>query len=125
MDWKPIRPLKWLGEWLKKNSDTGREQARVEEAAAEEARPKAFSELSREQKLHSTFQAVDVDGSGSLDMDEMLAICRKMNPGKGVEEAHSQISWMDQDGDGQVDQAEFTKAMLELMVGAGAGASSP
>jgi Ca2+-binding EF-hand superfamily protein len=42
-------------------------------------------------------------------------VCKKINPGKGLEEAKSQVAWMDKDGDGQVDQDEYVRAMSDLM----------
>mmetsp|Transcript_17647 Transcript_17647/g.43607 ORF Transcript_17647/g.43607 Transcript_17647/m.43607 type:complete len:418 (+) Transcript_17647:1960-3213(+) len=87
----------------------------AEDAAADAARKKDFNEMNRVEKLRVSFDAMDRDGSGSLDFDEMLSVCRKINPGKGVDEARQQVAWMDVDGDGQVDREEYVKAMLELM----------
>ena len=42
------------------------------DAAAEAARKKEFNEMNRHEKLRHSFQAMDRDGSGSLDFDEML-----------------------------------------------------
>jgi Ca2+-binding EF-hand superfamily protein/rhodanese-related sulfurtransferase len=71
--------------------------------------------MDRTQKLRYSFDALDGDGNGALDFDELVFVCRKINPGKGVEEARSQLAWMDKDGDGQVDQDEYVTAMLEIM----------
>ena len=114
-DWRPLRPLQFLGEWLRANSVTGIKQKEEADAAAEAQRKKEFNEMNRHEKLRHSFQAMDRDGSGTLDFDEMLFVCRKINPGKGLEEAKSQVAWMDKDGDGQVDQEEYVKAMTDLM----------
>ena len=58
---------------------------------------------------------MDRDDSGSLDFDEMLFVCRKINPGRWLEETKSQVEWLDKDGDGQVDAEEYVAAMTQLM----------
>lgn len=114
-DWRPLRPLQFLGEWLRANSKTGMAQQAEADAAAAAKRKKEFNEMNRHEKLRHTFAAMDRDDSGTLDFDEMLFVCRKINPGKGLEEAKSQVAWMDKDGDGQVDVDEYLAAMCELM----------
>ena len=107
-DWRPLRPLQFLGEWLKANSKTGMAEKAEADALAEAQRRKEFNEMNRHEKLRHTFQAMDRDGSGALDFDEMLFVCRKINPGKGLEEAKSQVAWMDRDGDGQAGSSTST-----------------
>ena len=120
-DWRPIRPLQFLGDFLRENSKTMTEKRELEARLAAEAAAKAeylsrgFDEMDRTQKLRYSFDALDGDGNGALDFDELVFVCRKINPGKGVEEARSQLAWMDKDGDGQVDQDEYVTAMLEIM----------
>ena len=120
-DWRPIRPLQFLGDFLRENSKTMTEKRETEARLAAEAAAKAeylsrgFDEMDRTQKLRYSFDALDGDGNGALDFDELVFVCRKINPGKGVEEARSQLAWMDKDGDGQVDQDEYVTAMLEIM----------
>ena len=120
-DWRPLRPLRFLGEWLRRNSRTGRAEVAAEEArlAAERAkydwRDIPFEKRTREEKLRTSFEAMDRDDSGSLDFDEMLFVCRKINPGRGLEETKSQVEWLDKDGDGQVDAEEYVAAMTQLM----------
>ena len=120
-DWRPIRPLQFLGEYLRENSKTmvrkREEEARLaaEAAAKAEYLNRTFDEMDREQKLRYSFDKMDGDGNGALDFDELVFVCRKINPGKGVEEARMQLSWMDKDGDGQVDQDEYVNAILEIM----------
>ena len=121
-DWRPLRPLRFLGEWLKANCAAGLREAEAASAAAAAAaaaaipyREKTFEEMTRAEKLRVSFDAMDLDGNGTLDFDEMLHVCRKINPGKGLAEAKSQVAYLDRDGDGQVDQDEYVDATLALM----------
>ena len=129
-DWRPTRPLRFLGEWLRANSARGvaARAAREAEAAAAEAKrlleaeiaarggkPRPMHELSREEKLEMCFDAMDRNGDGVLTFDEMLHVCRKIDPGRGREEAASMVQWMDVDLDGKVDKAEYETAMLAVM----------
>ena len=99
-DWRPTRPLRFLGEWLRANSARGVSEraAREAEAAAAEAKrllecemaarggkPRPMHELSREEKLEMCFDAMDRNGDGTLTFDEMLRVCRKIDPGRGRE----------------------------------------
>ena len=129
-EWRPTRPLRFLGEWLRANSAKGvaeRAAREAEEAAAEAKRtreaemaarggkPRRMHELSREEKLEMCFDAMDRNGDGVLTFDEMLRVCRKIDPGRGREEAASMVQWMDVNSDGQVDKAEYETAMLAVM----------
>jgi len=117
-DWRPLRPLQFLGEFLRANSKTGLAQQAEEDAVAAAAaaahKKKGVHEMTRPEKLRHSFHAMDRDGSGYLDFDEMLFVCRRINPGKGLEEARAQAGWMDKDGDGQVGLDEYLRAMEEL-----------
>lgn len=121
-DWRPLRPLRFLGEWLAEHCPAGVAESKRREAEAEARRlaaipyvEKKFEDMTRAEKLRVSFDAMDRDGNGTLDFDELLFVCRKMNPGKGEREAKSQVAYLDRDGDGQVDQDEYADAMLALM----------
>ena len=129
-EWRPVRPMRFLGEWLRANSKKGvaeRARREAEEAAAEAKRaleaeiaarggkPKPLHELTREEKLEMCFDAMDRNGDGVLTFDEMLHVCRKMDPGRGREEAASMVQWMDVNSDGKVDKSEYETAMLAVM----------
>ena len=68
--------------------------------------------MTRAEKLRVSFDAMDLDGNGTLDFDEMLHVCRKINPGKGLAEA---VPGIDRDGGGQVDQGESWASGSSLM----------
>ena len=71
----------------------------------------------RESKLAAVFRHLDVDGSGSLDQDELVAIFMDgadPDPAEARRNAEKQLEWLDTDADGVVSQVEFVEAMLFL-----------
>lgn len=67
-------------------------------------------ELSEEQeKLHAVWVAVDADGSGELDMEELGQVLEKM--GQKADPAQLEVIYkqLDQDEDGDVDYEEFVE----------------
>ena len=71
----------------------------------------------RESKLAAVFRHLDVDGSGSLDQDELVAIFMDgadPDPAEARRDAEKQLEWLDTDADGVVSQVEFVEAMLFL-----------
>lgn len=71
----------------------------------------------RESKLAAVFRHLDVDGSGSLDQDELVAIFMDgadPDPAEARRNAEKQLGWLDTDADGVVSQVEFVEAMLFL-----------
>ena len=129
-EWRPVRPLRFLGTWLRENSAKGSrlraereaeaalraEKAReTAERALRNGRPEALCEMTREEKLVLCFRAMDRDGDGNLTFEETLRVCRDIDPGGGREEASSMVRWMDVNEDGQVDEREYVTALLGLM----------
>ena len=76
-DWRPLRPLQFLGEWLKANSKTGMAEKAEADALAEAQRRKEFNEMNRYEKLRHTFQAMDRDGSGANHLGRALMFLRR------------------------------------------------
>jgi|EP01049_Picozoa_sp_SAG25_P008512 hypothetical protein len=78
--------------------------ARVALQAREEAAARRRAEMG---KLAAEWKAVDVDGSGSLDREEVRAVLLKM--GRHVTEAqlNDAVDDMDEDGSGHIDYDEF------------------
>ena len=71
----------------------------------------------RESKLAAVFRHLDVDGSGSLDQEELVAIFMDgadPDPARARRDAEKQLRWLDTDADGVVSQVEFVEAMLFL-----------
>ena len=71
----------------------------------------------RESKLVAVFRHLDVDGSGSLDQEELVAIFMDgadPDPARARRDAEKQLRWLDTDADGVVSQVEFVEAMLFL-----------
>ena len=128
-DWRPTRPLRFLGKlapapmyprgrpWRAGAEAAAAEAKRLLECemAARGGKPRPMHELSREEKLEMCFDAMDRNGDGTLTFDEMLRVCRKIDPGRGREEAASMVQWMDVDSDGKVSKAEYETAMLAVM----------
>ena len=56
------------------------------------------------------FQACDLDGSGSIDRDELAAICPDLTP----DEIDSIFAELDKDGDGTISISEFSKGFQGL-----------
>ena len=65
----------------------------------------------RESKIKVLFRHLDVDGSGSLDLEELLATVKDVNPKADYAAAKSQLEWIDGDGDQKVSVVEFVDAM--------------
>ena len=129
-EWRALRPLQFLGKYLIENSEKGIERRKAhelereksalkaKEKAAFEARggkPPPFAELTRTEKIKMCFSAIDKNNDGYLTFDEMLHVCKKIDPGRGREEASSTINWMDKNGDNAVDIQEYETAMMEMM----------
>ena len=71
----------------------------------------------RESKLAAVFRHLDVDCSGTLDQDELVALFMDgadPNPADARRDAEKQLRWLDVDKDGVVSQTEFVQAMLFL-----------
>ena len=78
------------------------------------AKPSIADLPSREVKLLALFQHLDTDGSGALDVDELLAVSNDANPAADYKAAKAQLAWLDGDGDAKVSAAEFVEAMTFL-----------
>ena len=76
-DWRPLRPLRFLGEWLRRNSRTGRAEVAAEEArlAAERAK---YDELSAAAKR--TFQEKYAARGDNFISSKILSIMSLLMP---------------------------------------------
>ena len=72
---------------------------------------KDFSSLSRDEKILRVFEHLDHDGSGSLDLHEMLTIAGKLTSADDLDRAKQNIAYMDHDGDNMISLEEFTGYM--------------
>lgn len=65
----------------------------------------------RRTKLTALFKHLDVDGGGSLELDELMAVADDANPAADRAAAKAQLAWLDDDGDKRVSAEEFVDAM--------------
>lgn len=65
----------------------------------------------RRMKLMALFKHLDVDGGGSLEIDELMAVANDANPAADHTAAKAQLAWLDGDGDKKVSAEEFVEAM--------------
>ena len=81
-----------------------------EESLSEEAR-------ALRTKLRAAFDAVDIDGSGLLDMQELFQLCADLKFDITPEQLHGLLISTDSDGSGLIDFEEFDSAMRAHMLG--------
>ena len=71
--------------------------------------------LTRE-KLLAAFQTFDLDGSGSITIDEILKVLNaKDSSPEDIEEWHKIIAEIDKDGNGEISFEEFYEMMQKLV----------
>ena len=85
--------------------------ARRSELAAREELMEAHTRLVGTSKMRKLFDEIDVDGSGVLDEEEVVAFIRKLKPTKfmGMAQRKEAMAAMDVDGSGEVTFDEFCK----------------
>lgn len=65
-----------------------------------------------DESLMITFKEFDVDGSGSIEKDELKAAIMKFDPTTADSTCEEMMNFADQDGDGKITFEEFKKVML-------------
>jgi hypothetical protein len=73
-----------------------------------------FSGGFSEETLRATFDAIDEDGSGELDEEEIANVMSSLGKGADPEEVKEMIELADEDGNGVIDFEEFKILMAEL-----------
>lgn len=68
-------------------------------------------------KLRAAFNAVDTDGSGTLDADELVKMCDDLDLDIEREEIEDLLNRQDDDGSGEIDFEEFVAAMRSHLMG--------
>lgn len=81
---------------------------------------KPTTTISFEQHFREAFELYDLDGSGSLDKDEMKLLMATLGHDLSDEEVSNMIAEVDDDGNGEIDYDEF-KAMLKGIKVSGSG----
>jgi hypothetical protein len=61
--------------------------------------------------MKAAFDAIDTDGSGTLDREELAAAIRKEGGKLSDEQVNNLINFADADGDGEIDFEEYKKIM--------------
>lgn len=102
--WRPFQPVRWLADWLDAHRPAGG------------GRDVPWEEMSREAKLGAVFDHLDADGSGALDLQELMLLVSR-TPGQDVERAAGLMSQMDADQSGNVDMREYVAIMDALTAG--------
>jgi len=73
--------------------------------------------FTREEKIEMLFHRLDDDGSGTLDLDEMMTLVRAMDPNATERKAKRTLKMLDADGDAEVTLEEFKEAMGKMTEG--------
>mmetsp|Transcript_55043 Transcript_55043/g.175081 ORF Transcript_55043/g.175081 Transcript_55043/m.175081 type:complete len:623 (+) Transcript_55043:110-1978(+) len=111
--WKPVQALRWLGEWMLSE----KERADAEAAPVVVEGPITFAELPRDTKMEMAFRHLDRDGSGYLDVNELMAMVTALKRESAMEEAQKQIEWLDSDGDNIITIDEYKEAICFMTEG--------
>ena len=70
--------------------------------------------LTRREMLELAFDHLDLDGSGTLSVSEIVGFCRGLNPIKVHAEVRAMIRQMDKDGDESISRTEYLDSMSAL-----------
>ena len=70
--------------------------------------------LTRREMLELAFDHLDLDGSGTLSVSEIVGFCRGLNPMKVHAEVRAMIRQMDKDGDESISRTEYLDSMSAL-----------
>ena len=65
-----------------------------------------------EEDIRKAFEEFDVDGNGTITLDELKMICEKHEYAATNSELESLISKTDTDGDGKIQYSEFRDAFF-------------
>lgn len=118
VDWRPVDPLQFISEYLRKHNP--RHPERLDGGLQKEARPstsgKTWPELSKEDKLEACFRHLDYDNSGQLDGTELLALIRKFDT-RGARKETALFAGRPLDSELTVGVQEYVGVMLELTLG--------
>ena len=98
---------------LRKNEDAARGAERFPalQALLDSGKKKKKKKRDASSKFKKAFKRVDADGSGSIDFDEFVELCKEGGGGGGDDGVYELFAKLDEDGDGEIDVGELSHAL--------------